>query len=38
LALRNFFQQLSNVALANGYPEMALKLLSDSRYDAPIQI
>jgi hypothetical protein len=38
LLSRNTFQQLSNVALATGYPEMALQLLSDSRYDAPIQI
>jgi hypothetical protein len=38
LLLRNTFRQLSNVAPATGYPEMALKLLSDSRYDAPIQI
>jgi hypothetical protein len=38
LLSRNTFQQLSNVALATGYPEMALQLLSDSRYDALIQI
>jgi len=32
------FQQLSNVTLPADYPEVALKLLTNSRYDAPIQI
>ena len=32
------FQQLSNVTLPADYPEVALKLLTNSRYDAPTQI
>jgi hypothetical protein len=38
LLLHDSLQQLSNVALAADYSEVALKLLTDSRYDAPIQI
>ncbi|HEX5604953.1 MAG TPA: hypothetical protein VFY96_00465 [Candidatus Binatia bacterium] len=36
--MHDSLQQLSNVALAADYSEVALKLLTDSRYDAPIQI